>query len=85
MRIELNYGGIVVELTEDGGGSITSDLHEDQAGAEEQMTDGYNRYEGGIDALESLILAHAISGVDIEAPSYVEGIQTAVEALANNT
>jgi hypothetical protein len=86
MRVELDYGGIVVEVADDAGGSngsITSDLHEDQAGADEE--EGFQRYEGGIDAIESIILAHAIAGVDIQAPGYVEGIKTAVEALANNT
>jgi len=83
MRVELDYGGIVVEITEAGAGSISSDLHETQGGADE--VEGYDRYEGGIDALESLILAHATLGVDIKAPGYVEGIKTAVDAIANNT
>lgn len=82
MRVELDYGGIVVEIASTGAGNITSDLHETQGGADE--VEGYERYEGGIDALESLILAHATLGVDIKAPGYVEGIKTAVEALANN-
>ena len=37
-----------------------------------------------IDGIESMILAHAIAGVDIESPAYLEGIETAVEAVANH-
>jgi hypothetical protein len=37
-----------------------------------------------IDAIESLILAHACAGIDIESPAYIEGIETAVEACSNN-
>jgi len=37
------------------------------------------------DGIESMILAHAIAGVDIESPAYLEGIETAVEAVSNNT
>jgi len=36
------------------------------------------------DALESMILAHAIAGIDVTSPAYCEGIETAVEAIANN-
>ena len=38
-----------------------------------------------VDGIESMILAHAIAGVDIESPAYLEGIETAVEAVSNNT
>lgn len=36
------------------------------------------------DGIFSMILAHAIAGVDIESPAYIEGIETAVEAVGNN-
>ena len=83
MTIELDFGDIVVEIDSTGVGTITSSLHEDQAGADEE--EGFQRYEGGVDALESLILAHALAGVDIQAVGYVEGIKTALEALENNS
>jgi hypothetical protein len=82
MTIELDFGSIVVEINAEGVGTISSDLHEEQAGAEE--LEGFQRYEGGIDVLESLILAHALAGVDIQAVGYVEGIKTTLEALENN-
>jgi hypothetical protein len=34
--------------------------------------------------LESIILAHACAGVDIESEQYVAGINTTLEALSNN-
>ncbi len=39
---------------------------------------------GAIEALESLILAHACEGIDIGAKSYVAGVLTAVESISNN-
>ena len=36
-----------------------------------------------MDAIESLILAHACAGVDIADLAYVEGIETAVDACYN--
>jgi len=53
---------------ERGGGCISSNLEECEAH----------------DALESIILAHACAGIDIESPAYIEGIETSVDAIANN-
>ena len=36
------------------------------------------------DGIESMILAHAIAGVDVESPAYIFGIETAVEAVENH-
>jgi hypothetical protein len=56
-------------------GTITSALH-----------DGWPR--GGplgaaLNAIESIVLAHAIAGVDVTTPAYLEGIETAVDAISN--
>lgn len=37
-----------------------------------------------MDAIESLILAHALAGIDVTTPAYKEGIETAVDACANH-
>lgn len=63
---------------EPGSGAITSDLKR----PEDLVTDRI--YNAAIDAVESLILAHACAGIDVESPAYVEGIETAVEAIANH-
>lgn len=36
-----------------------------------------------MDAIESVILAHACAGVDIEDAKYVEGLRTSINAIAN--
>lgn len=71
--IVLDAFGIQITLTEDGGGAITSTLKE-----------GDDRYDHVIDGIESMILAHAIAGIDVNSPAYLEGIETAVLSAANN-
>jgi hypothetical protein len=36
-----------------------------------------------MDAIESLVLAHACAGIDVKSLSYVEGIETAVDACVD--
>jgi hypothetical protein len=36
-----------------------------------------------MDAIESMVMAHACAGIDIMAPAYIEGIETAVQACGN--
>ncbi len=106
--IDLLCFGIKVNLTGDGGGSITSDLKEicpycdhidcsfscdgsvsqfddpeKNLQTEEEQQNRVN-YNAAMDALESLIMAHAIAGIDIENPAYIEGIETAVNSIGNN-
>lgn len=38
---------------------------------------------GAFNALESLTLAHFCAGVDIESPAYLEGFETALNAIVN--
>jgi len=64
----------ITVVVQDGGGCVTSALHEVNAPSE---------YEAGIDAIESLILAHACAGVDVASGAYIEGVETAVNAVAN--
>ena len=67
-NITLPCYGIKVNLTEDGGGSISSDLED------------YDPF----DAIEAIVLAHACAGIDIESPAYIEGIETAIDAICHN-
>ena len=41
-------------------------------------------YNTALDALESLVLAHASNGAKVEESHYVSGLITALEAIANN-
>jgi hypothetical protein len=52
----------------DDGGSIVSDLEQCEAH----------------DAIESIVLAHACAGIDVESPAYIEGIETSIDAIANH-
>jgi len=61
-----------------GGGNIKTDWHSDIMGEEEV---GYN---GAIDGIEALVLAHAIAGINVESPAYIEGIETAIDGTTNN-
>lgn len=67
-----------LELTidiETGNGSITSSLKD---GCHDE------EWDTAMDAVESLVLAHACAGVDVEAPAYQKGLETSIEAIANN-
>lgn len=54
-----------------------------QSAREECEEDDAN-YNTALDALESLVLAHASNGVKVEEPRYVSGLIAALEAIANN-
>ena len=72
--IMLRVFGIVVHR-EGGSGSITSDL---------RGTESDDYWDGIVDAIESMVLAHSIAGIDIASPAYIEGLETAVESASNN-
>jgi hypothetical protein len=61
-----------------GCGTITSDLKEIEQGIEGA------RFNAAIDGLESLILALACAGIDVQSPACIEAIEMAVEAIANH-
>jgi len=42
------------------------------------------RLTGALDALDSLILAHACNDIDITGKAYRNGIQTSLDAILNN-
>jgi len=75
--IELPCYGIKVTLDGDRG-SITSDLieHDRIAGKED--------IDYAMDGVESMILAAAVAGIDIQSPAFLEAIETAVDACTEN-
>lgn len=42
------------------------------------------QYNAGIDAILSMTLAHCCAGIPVQTASYLEGIETAIDALSNN-
>jgi hypothetical protein len=93
-EIKLPCYGIIVNLTGDGGGAISSDLNEskpERPSQEDEVLEAWeeeckqiDEYNAAVDGIESLILAHACAGIDIETPEYIEGIETAAQAIGNN-
>jgi len=76
-EIVTNCFGIVVTLGPEGCGAIRSDLH-DQV-EEEPDSDAY---KSAMDAIESMVLAHACAGIDIGSPRYLQGVEEAVLTMA---
>ena len=84
-KIEIRVGSDTISLQLDGrgGGASSSTLHITEAdedfGAKYQPS-----YNSAIDGLESLVLAHACAGINVEDHRYVAGIAAALEAISNN-
>lgn len=55
-------------------------------GNEEDEVDVAGRlaYNGALDGIEALVLAHAVAGINIADDTYVDGIKSALEAAGNN-
>lgn len=83
-RIELKVGedSILLQLDDQGGGTIQSTLHiqETDPDFEAEYRSDYN---AAMDGLESLILAHAGAGMDVQEARYVGGIRAALDAISN--
>ena len=75
--IDLGIFGIELEL-ENKGGSIGSKLYDEFSNQVDPHIQNF------VDAIESIILAHACSGVDVQSREYKEGIEVAVESIINN-
>jgi hypothetical protein len=63
---------IVIQLDEKGGGTITSGLKE------------FDEEPAPVDGIESLILACACEGIDVESPAFLCAIETAIDACLNH-
>lgn len=64
------------------GGSVSSDLHASPQPADE-TDQAYFAYEGGVDVLESFLLALACAGIDVQEPRFCEALQTTIDAMGN--
>jgi hypothetical protein len=73
--------GVLHVVTFPGGkGQIWFEKPEDLS---EDKNDLYEAYEAALDAITSLVLAHACAGIDVGSPKYVEGLNVVIEACAN--
>lgn len=84
-RIELGVFGIEITFQpkKKGSGVVSSDLHA-QLVDENDAPHIQEQLSTAADALESLVLAHAMAGIDVTTPAYKEGIEVAVQSIANN-
>jgi len=82
IEIEVGYATFEIHFNPDSGtGSIFSSNLFCQDDLDDEDTIAYNHM---MNALESLILAHACAGVDVTTSEYIEGLKTAIESCANN-
>ena len=79
--VKLPIANIALTTVGEGHGSISSTLYEDWLRGEAGEED---RLKAVVDAVESLILGHAAAGVDVTAPAYLEGLETALQAIVNH-
>ena len=56
---------------------------DDDSDETEQDAIDRTRYNAVLDAVESIILAHACAGIKVDDPKYIEGIETSLEAAGN--
>jgi hypothetical protein len=50
---------------------------------EHEWDEGRAQFNAAIDGIESMILALAVAGVDVETPAVVEAIESAIDAIGN--
>lgn len=55
-------------------GTVTSELHDDHESPVQRAA---------WDVVESIVMAHAIAGIDVTTPAYVEGVETTVDSIIN--
>jgi hypothetical protein len=62
----------------------TSGTIEDNIRYESPETEEDRIWNASVDAVTSLILAHACAGVNVEGSNYAHGVETTLQAMANN-
>jgi hypothetical protein len=84
-QIEIRVGEdcITLQLDGEGGGAVQSTLQitERDADFEAEYQQDYN---SAVNGLESLVLAHACAGVNVQDARYVAGIGAALDAISNH-
>lgn len=89
MQIEVPIGGIVIELgspdPDNPHRSVCGSIVEGTLKGDCEFGDNVldNLFNNMMDALESILLAHACAGIDVTTPAYIEGLETAIDACIN--
>jgi len=79
-KFSLLDGKITVVASPSGSGHLTSSLKEPREATESERS--WYEYCAAVDGLESLILAHACAGVDVESEAYCKGVTDSYRAIA---
>ncbi len=84
-RIEIRVGEdcITLQVDDQGSGTVQSTLHITETDPDFEA-DYRQDYNSAIDGLESLMLAHACAGVDVQDGRYVAGVGAALDAISNH-
>lgn len=76
-EILLKVGGDTMFITlNENQGTIRSSFLEDSDNLDPEL-------KNMLDAIESLVLAHACAGIDVQSIPYLQGLETSVEAIFN--
>jgi hypothetical protein len=81
--IKLGVHGIVVELWEIDGDTFNGMISSSLSSPPEPEA-CIPEWDAAMDAVESMVLGHACAGVDVESPAYIEGLETAIDAIMGN-
>jgi hypothetical protein len=76
--------GIVIEVGDNKFGKLIESKLSEELIDDTEDASIQEQSKAQADALESLVLAHACSGIDVSSDAYVEGLDTCLEAIANS-
>ncbi len=62
---------------------ISCSIHNEEFEDEDEMLSRRD-YNSAIDGIESLVLAQAVAGIDVEDEKYLTALHTAIDACGNN-
>jgi len=84
-EIKLPIGGIVVTIDyDDENRPVSGDITDTELTTENRDEED-ELYNMGMDTILSMVLAHAMAEVDITSAGYIEGLETAINAVENNS
>lgn len=74
------------QVSYDGGSLVSKGLHDevDRNALDRIEQADFDEDEAAVNAIEALVLAHAMEGIDVTTPVYECGVETAIEAIGNN-
>ena len=79
IELKLDSGVFLIECGDDGGAVTSQGFKTDHAMDEEDVA-----WNASVDAIESLLLAMAMEGIDLDTPAMRTALQTTLEAMSNH-